>query len=519
MSSTSQHNQYWEQFFITPADIDYIINFLVECENPKTVQALSQEIIRYRHQQTVELLKDVLAQGRIYRPEEVYEVGEKVIFPHLNNAVVEVAAVRSGHNPEYEPFSVMQVAMGSGAVREFATALKHDHPLNTISYMPLEDLAIEDLYEQYGQKVFDALLAVLETNVQFVSVVDRWFLRDLIMEISPGALNIAEALLDMSGGGPVPTRDFLAEMELPTEIPEPLQMFSLEYALLRDNRFDEVGPSGQSVWYLRQMEPKGVLETPVPLRYMPIPYNRGLLDETMLALEAQVDDEWAEATYAAPVDDIVTLVLNYPHWRSGTLPLASHVARLFPTARVTDRIMFSFVDAKTKEVFPGWVVRSGRYVFGLDEWYKQNKVLVGAFIDLRPGASPGQIEISVRRIRSNRREWLRTVTVEDGKLSFEVTRVPVACEFDELAAVAVPDPDAVDALAEKLQRVALETLLEDAFGGLAGLSLQRAVHGLTLYSVMNLVRRIASAPMLTVLATSQHYNSLGDNYWAYRGEE
>jgi len=519
MSSISQHNHYWEQFFITAADIDHIVNFLVECECPKTIKDLSYEIIRYRHQQTVNLLKDVLAQGRIYRPEETYQLGEKVIFPHVNNAVVAVLAVRAGHNPKYEPFSVMKVKMENGTEREFVMQLTHEHSLNTVSYMPLEDVAIEDLYEQYGPKVRDALRTVLEANVQFLSVADRWFLRDLIMEVSAGQFNIAEALLDMAGGGPVPTVEFLSEMELPAEISEALQIFSLEYALLRDNRFDEVGPAGQGIWYLRCMEPKEVLEMPVPLRYMPIPYNRGLLDEAMLALESKIDDEWTETEAVVSAEDIVTIVLGYPHWRSGTLPLASRVANLFPTARITDRIMFSFVDEHTKEVFPGWVVRSGRYVFGLAEWYAKNRVMVGSYIDLRPGDAPDQIKISLRRIRSRRREWLRTVTVADRKLNFEVTRVLVACKFDELAAVAIPEPAVVDALAEKLQRAALETLLENVFSGLAGLSLQRAVHSLTLYNVLNLVRRVVPAPILTVLATSPLYESLGDNYWAYRGDE
>jgi len=272
------------------------------------------------------------------------------------------------------------------------------------------------------------------------------------------------------------------------------------------------------MWYLRRMEPKEVLETPIPLRYMPLPYNRGLLDDVMLSLERQVDDEWGEAVYGDASDASPTVVLPYPHWRSGTLPLASRVARLFPTARVTDRIRFTFVDEHTHEEFPGWVVRSGRYVYGLSDWYEKNDVTVGSFVDLHGGEEVGKIIVGVRKIRSRRREWLRTVTAEDQHLSFEVTRVPVACEFDELAAIAVPDPDAVDALAEKLQRTSLESLLEMAFSGLAGLSLQRAVHALTLYGVLNLMRRIAPAPMLTVLATSPKYVSLGDNYWAYQGD-
>ncbi len=77
------------------------------------------------------------------------------------------------------------------------------------------------------------------------------------------------------------------------------------------------------------------------------------------------------------------------------------------------------------------------------------------------------------------------MTVDGDQLVFEVTRVPAACEYDELAAVAVADVAAVDALRERYDRMSLESLLERAFGGLAGLSLQRAVHAMTLYSVLN----------------------------------
>jgi len=42
---------------------------------------------------------------------------------------------------------------------------------------------------------------------------------------------------------------------------------------------------------------------------------------------------------------------------------------------------------------------------------------------------------------------------------------------------------------------------------------------MTLYSVLNLVRRVSPAPMLAALAISPKYVSLGDNYWAYQGGE
>ncbi|HOU11696.1 MAG TPA: hypothetical protein PKZ84_01140 [Anaerolineae bacterium] len=519
MSSTVQNDQYWEQFSILPSDLEHLINFLVETERPHMIDQLAQELARARHQQMVSLIADTLSQGRIYRPGERYAVGEHIIFPHLNNLLGEVIAVRTGHNPEYSAFDVITVKMASGSVREFVTALNRDHPLNTATYLPSQNLNLEDIFDRYGNKIKSVLRSALEKNPQFISVGDQWFLRDLVMDVPPGQLNIAEALLDMAGGGPLSTASLLDEMEMPAELSRPLQLFSLEYALLHDRRFDEVGPAGYAMWHLRQMEPKGVLEVPLPLRYMPIPYSRALLDDTMLSLERQIDDEWADVVEVVPpVAGSVTVVLTYPHWRSGTLPLSQRVAQLFPTARITDRICFTFMDARTRETFPGWVVRSGRYVHGLTEWYKKNSVSVGAYVDLEHSGEPGTIQVSVRPIRSKRREWLRTVTTDGGQLQLEVTRVPVACEFDELATVAVADPNAVDSLAQQLQRASLESLLEQIFNGLAGLSLQRAVHAMTLYSVLNLLRRVPPAPMLAVLATSSRYMALGDNYWAYRGE-
>jgi hypothetical protein len=494
------------------------MNHLVEIERPRTLDQLTQELVRARREKMVNLIEDVLSQGRLYRPNETYEVGDTLVFPHRGNELGEVVALRSGHNPEYDNFFVAKVRMEDGHELEFVTELDAEHPLNTATYMPIANLSVEDIYERHGDSVEAALRTSLETQPEFLSVAYQWFLRDLVVEISPGNLNIAEALLDMEGGGPLRTEAFLEEIVLPDEISRPLQLFSLEYALLHDRRFDEVGPAGYALWYLRRMEPPEVLETPSYLHYIPIPYNRGTLDEMMLALERRLDDEWSEAEPPDTMETPVTLVLTYPHLRSGSLPLAPRVSRLFPTARITDRVRFTFVDGETGDEFPGWVVLSGRYVYGLTELYETYDVGVGSYIDLEPGEQPGTIVVSVRPIRSQRREWLRTVTVQGGQLAFEVMRVPVSCEFDELMAVAVPNPASIDAFARENRQASLEALIDQMFGGLAGLSLQRAVHSATLYSVMNLLRRVPPAPLMAVLATSSRYVSLGDNYWAYRGE-
>lgn len=518
-NSAVKKELYWEQFSVLPTDLEHLANYFLETERPQSLAHLAQELIRFRQEQMVRVAKESLSQGRVYRPNEVYTVGERLLFPHLGALAGDVTQVRSGYNPEYAPFSVIQVQVEGGAAREFVAALEREHPLNTASYVPAEAVTVDELMGRHGKRVQAALHAALETSAQFLAVAHQWFLRDLVMEISPGQLNIAEAVLDMHEGGPVRTEAILQEIELPAEISRPLQLFSLEYALFRDRRFDEVGPAGYALWYLREKEPVEVRETPAHLHYMPIPYNRGQLDEQMLAFERQVDDEWSTFEAEEPTETAVSVILTYPHWRSGTLPLAARVSALFPTARITDRVRFTFEDGDTGATFPGWVVRSGRYVYGLGEWYAANDVGVGSYIDMRRGDDPGTIVVDLRRIRSQRREWLRTVTATEERLVFEVTRAPVSCHFDELATVAVSDPEAVDALAERLKRASLETLLEQVFGGLAGLSLQRAVHARSLYSVLNLLRRAPPAPLLAALAGASRYVSLGDNYWAYRGED
>jgi hypothetical protein len=519
------NSQLWEHFTVLESDLDHLVNFLVEKEVPYALGTLAYELTSYRYDQMTSMAEDTLSQGRTYRPGETYEVGETVVFPHLNNLTGEVVNVRSGHNPEHEPFSVIRVKPDDGAEREFAAELAQSHPLNTVSYLPDDEMSADSVYETYGENIRVALQRALGMSPQFVTVGEKWFERDLLAEVSPGQVNIAEAVLDMAGGGPVATPDLLAEIDLPAEISEPLRLFSLEYVLLQDSRFDEVGPAGQVMWYLRDLEPAEVRETPPLLRREQMPYNRQVLDDVMLSLEAQAADEWSELSVPAsavveqPSNEPVTVVLSYPHWRSGTLPLAAHVADFFPTARIANRIRFTFVDDVTGEEFPGWVVRRGRYVCGLGDWYAARNTIVGSFVDLSRADEPGKIRIGVRGIRSQRREWLRTVTSEGDNLLFEVTRVPVSCEFDDLAAVAVDNPEKIDALRQRFERVSMESLLDRTFGGLAGLSLQRAVHALTLYSVLNLIRRLPPGPMLAALAISPKYVSLGDNYWAYRGEE
>ena len=356
----------------------------------------------------------------------------------------------------------------------------------------------------------------LESDQRFVRLAGKWFRRDLLVELHIGHLNLAEAVLDVAGGGPLPTEALLSDLGLPDEVSHQLRIFSLNYALQEDDRFDEVGPAGEVLWFLRRLEPDGVRTTPPYLEYEPIEYERDLLTSEMLSLERDLDDEWLLLEAPAEVPDSVTVVLTYPHWRSGTLPLSSQLARIFPTGR-TARIRFMFVDGDTGVRMPGWVVRQGRYVFGLGDWYKKNDVPVGAYFELRRTDEAGLIEIR-RRGRRPRREWVRVALPVEGRLTFEVRKTLITCDYDELMIVEEDDPRAIDVIRSRVRRTRMSVgqLVADVFPELAKLSPQGTVHAATLYSAINLVRRTPPAPVIAELVMAGRYAPMGDNYWVLR---
>ncbi len=507
----------WQHFQITPGDLEYLANLMMEEEVPRTLDDLARALIEQRHAQLSELARAAQAERRIYRPAEAYQVGEKVLFPHLGQQVGVVVAVRPGNNPEYPPFEVIQVRFDAGELREFAAKLPLEHPLNQVTHDENLNTSPEEVYATYGELIKAQLQQTLSANRQFVAVADQWFLRELLLEIEPAQLNIVEAILDMAGGEALPTEAFLEELELPREVTRALQIFSLEYALERDERFDEVGPTGKALWVLRRMEPASVQEVPPALRYIPIPYNRALLPPDAAALEKQLDDEWSDVPFDGEPEQPVQLVLTAPHWLSGTLPLTPRLARLFPTARLTDHILFTFRDEHSGETFKGWVVRSGRYVSGLKDFYARYQFGIGAYLEVARGPEEGVITIKGHPIRGRRGDWLRVAHIENGRILFRETRAPVTCETDPLMNIYVSDAEALRQAMETYRRISLDALVDDFFTQLAALSPQRMTHAATLYSAVNLVYRITPGPLLALLAAKpQRYAMLGDHYWALK---
>jgi hypothetical protein len=357
----------------------------------------------------------------------------------------------------------------------------------------------------------------LSTNPDFVRIAGRWFPRALLVDINAGHLNLAEAVLDMAGGGPLPTSALLEQIGLTSDVNTKLLEFSLDMAMQEDPRFDDVGPAGDVLWFLQRLEPPEVLEPPIYLRYPGIEYDRSLLTRDMLDLERQLDDELSPLQSRSQESNDVEVVLIFPHWRSGTLPLSSRVRHLFPTAYEAPRIRFMLVDGDTGEKFPGWVVREKRYVYGLREWYASHNLMPGSVVHVRRGSAPGEVVIHADSRRGTR-DWIRTVLVgSDGGVVFALLKQVVAANYEERMAIAVPDMDAIDQVWERMQkeRPSFERTLTNMVRELAKLNPQSHVHATELYAAINVVRRCPPGPLLALLASQDTFIHVGDLHYRF----
>jgi hypothetical protein len=326
-------------------------------------------------------------------------------------------------------------------------------------------------------------------------------------------MNVAEALLDMAGGGPLPTSQLLGEVELPDGVNPKLAEFSLDLALQDDERFDEVGPAGEVAWFLRRLEPETVREIPLYLRYEPYEYDREALGEDMLDLEGRLDDEltpWEAQEDTEP--KVLDVPLLFPHWRAGTLPLTLKMARLFPTALESPRVRFDFVDAQNGERFQGWVVRPARYIQGLRDWYAARGLMPGSLVRVRRGEKAGEVQVSIEAHRASK-EWVRTALVgADGGVVYAMLKQQVSGAFDERMMIHLPGELAtLDAAWQRRagRRADLENVLTDALRDLAKLNTQSHVHATELYSAVNLTLRCPPGPILAMLAGSPRFQHVG----------
>lgn len=519
----TQTAAFWrDQFEVSVNDLDFLYNLLLDTQSSKHLDDLATTLIHEYMRRENAQIETELAKGTVYLPKGQYKIGQTLVFPALEFATGEVTDIRAGQNPEHGKFDVIKVRFPSGT-REFASGLQTSHRLNqTNGNQLLNDaaqLSADEIYALYQDEIDESILYALEEgdrHAEFVEVDGVWLLADMLAEIHEGHLNIAEALIDVHAG-PQTTEQLLNELDLDANVSKTMQHISLEHALAHDDRFDKVQSEGKVAWFLRRMEPAEVNKIPTALRPTHMRYNRAILSVELLQTEWELDDEWGESTLSSELPTVVpntSFTLIYPHRRYGTIPLNGRTRSFFPGGQ-DGKATVTLVDGRWGTKYTGWVVHEGRFVSGLDKWMDDHLLPVGAQITLERTPIANEIVVDFRA-RRPKREWARIATPspEMDRLTFEMNKIQVACEYDEAMIVADQDADAIDALREALAGVEIADLVDQIVPELTKLNPQGTTHAKSVYSAVNIVRRVAPGAIFYTLLNNRRFRDVGGGLFA-----
>ena len=170
--------------------------------------------------------------------------------------------------------------------------------------------------------------------------------------------------------------------------------------------------------------------------------------------------------------------------------------------------MVMLVDGRWGNRFPAWVNHKGRYIAGLQAWMDKHKLPAGALITLerRPD---GDIVVDFRPKRM-RREWMRWGQLdEDGELDIQLRKQEISCEYDEQIVIGAEKSEEFARMRANAARKPLGELVFQVFSDLAGLS--GSVSAKTVYSAVNLVRRVTPQPVFAALAADDRLERLPDS--------
>ncbi len=513
LSETSIKNT-WDDFQLDSSDIEFIYSYLLEKEVPLPASDLLEAVVVNRIKKEKELIiKKTKGKGKIFLPKDSYELKEELVFPAFGWKNGKVIDIRDGFNPELSSFKVIKVQFDDGEIKELACELA-DHPLNAPIDLIGDDPAFdkEKVLAERKEDFLERLETTLSNNKDLVQIAGAWFPRALLVDINGGYLNLIEAILEEAKGGPLTTKELMQQIEFNTVENQRLAEFSLNLALQEDERYDEVGPSGEVLWYLRSMEPEDVKKTPLFLQSKEMPVENPQVNQYLALFEGTLADE-LEVDEPLNSDATVTISLLFPHWRAGTLPFSNALSHIFPTAFESPRVRFTFRDEDTDETFNGWVVRKQRYVFGLRDWYEKKGVIPGSFLSLKKGSNPGEIVIRGEKSRQNK-EWIKTVLVgADKGIVFAMLKHPIEISFNERMSIAIPNTEALDAIWKEREKLNPDKVFLQIAHELAKLNPQGHIHAQEMYAAVNVVFRCPPSPVLNFLLSSAAIQHLGDLYF------
>lgn len=508
----------WTNFSLDEQDIEFIYTWLLEKEKPQTIEAIGKAFVEQKITEIVASVQKQNAALKLYHPEEDHQIGDELTFSAFDMQSGKIIEKRPGTNPDFGEFSVIKVKLENGDLHEFAANFP-EHPLNQVGIIDEDDPALDQelVLKTHGKEIQQQIAGSLQDSESFVSIAEKWFPEALMIDINTGHLNLAEAVLDFTSDGPVSTTEILQQIGL-TDNNQELLEYSLNVALQEDSRFDEVGPSGEILWFLTAHEPKEVNVQPEILKTT-------ILDDTvsehinsqLTLFEGMIADEYEQRSISDETAEKLTFSLIFPHWYAGTLPLSPALKAFFPTSIETPHVRFTFIDGKSKKEFPGWVVKPYNYVAGLKEWYENKELLPGSLIHLQKGKEPGQVIIQTGKKRPAR-EWVRVAKINhEGNVSFDMQMEMVNAGYNDRMLIGISDPTKIiDHWVSTPTEQYLEKSIHHLMRELMKLNPQGHVHGQELYAAANLVFRCPPRTLLNLLDEADWVEHTGDLYYSLK---
>jgi hypothetical protein len=515
----SASETYWNNFSVSDKDVERVYAYMLEKGEAVPAVDLTRTVIAARAHEEQERRARLNTEAQLYQPKNEYRVGQRLVFSALNEVEGTVTEVRPSDNARLAPFQVVRVSFPDGSVRDFAGQYNAPHPLNEAKpvAMGAADEAPDEIFARYGAGIERTLTLRLRGDKEFVEQDNQWLLRDALSPVDDFGLNILEAAIEQNNAAMttaelarVLKNDAGMNLELDDARRE-TTLFSLNYALTRDERFVDVGSRSETRWYLIRLVPPDVLATPRILQF-----GQGLETEENLPAEletilAEIQDDNNDDLTAETAPAPVNLVLTYPHRRAGSLPLTAGVRALFPTA---DKPMLVTLVDEYQVRMPVWVVPDDNYIYGLKSWYDKYKMNPGAQLELVPHAEPFTASLRFQPRREGKSLWVRTAKAENLRLTFGTAPRPVAFKYDEEMLIVAEDQGGLDRLtASGYGDRPIGQLLLDIFPELIKLGGGSSIHAKTLYSAVNFARRAGARAVFSALVNGEAFSFTSGGYF------
>lgn len=514
----TQTSEYWSNYQFSAEDTEYVSNLLLESGSSKSTNDLALGVIQRRVDVENARIRRDIDRSSIYQPKKQFTHGEEILFPTMRFNSGRVIDKRPGITPENVQFEVIKVEFRDGTRSEFASNYDKPHRINddslvaTLLNQQADLKSTATLFETHGTRIASIIDTALERNDNFIRIGEDWFLRAMMADVNTGHVNLAEAVLEVAGGGPLPTHIILRDLGLPQEIARSLQEASLNNVLAADPRFDEVSLTDKPAWFLRRLEPDQVREFPAQLlgKVATSADPASPLDQLMITLDDELDTSILKNLGPLAPQNSASVVLTAPHRRAGTLGLGRRLTSVFPDTN-KPRIPVFLRDKLNNKQFTVWLVKDGNYIWGLGEWYKTNDLPVGATIEISRTAEPNVFIIDGKRHKP-KRDWVRVASVRDQRLRLDTAQRATTCAADDLMSVYADDLRIFENVRVAQTRDVAQ-IVREVFPEIAKLSPQGHVHASTLYSVVNLIMRIAPRDVFNALCNNPSFITIGDNYW------